>query len=80
VVRLRCVGFFTCQVLPHSILLSFPNPMRGAKRAINCGDGGMSSNCPNWSERHFFLRVMIGIPYNLWTFGISRVFSDRIRP
>jgi hypothetical protein len=32
---------------------------RAWKRAINCGDVGMSSNCPNYSDRHFFLWVLI---------------------
>jgi hypothetical protein len=63
-----------------SFRLSLPNTMRGAKRVINCWDGGMSSNCPNWSDRHFFLRVLIGISYDLRIFGIPRVFSDGIRP
>jgi hypothetical protein len=52
----------------------------GGKRAINCGDRRMSSNCPNWLDRHFFLRVLIGISYGLRTFGILRPFSDGIRP
>ena len=35
-----------------------------AKRAINWGDGGISSNCPNWSDRHFHLRILMGISYH----------------
>src|SRR5208337_3684087 len=54
--------------------------MRGGMRAINCGDGGMSSNCPNWSDRHFFLRVLVVIAYDLRISGIPRAFSDGIRP
>jgi len=41
---------------------------------------GMSSNCPNWSDRLLFLRVLTGISYDLRTFGISSAFSDGIRP
>jgi len=33
--------------------------------SLDCGDGGMSSNCPNWSDRHFFLRVLMGTSYDL---------------
>jgi hypothetical protein len=33
--------------------------MRGGKRAIDCGDFGMSSNCPDWSDRHFLLLVLM---------------------
>jgi hypothetical protein len=40
---------------------------------------GMSSNCPNWSDRLLFLRVLIGISYDSRTFGIPRAFSDGIR-
>ncbi len=69
VVHPCCVGFFPRPLLSHLIRLSLPNTMRGGKRAINCGDGGISSNCPNWSDRHFFLRVLIGISYDLQTFG-----------
>jgi len=47
-----CVGFFPRPLLSHLIRLSLPNTMSGVKRAINCVDGGMSSNCPNWSGRH----------------------------
>jgi hypothetical protein len=36
-------------------------------------------NCPNWTARHFFLRVLIGISYDLCTLGIPRAFSDGIR-
>src|SRR5208337_1574038 len=48
--------------------------MRGGKQAINCGDGGISSNCPNWSDRHFFLRVLIGISYDFRHIRHSRSF------
>jgi len=47
---------------------------------LNCGDGGTSSNSPNWSDRHFFLRVLTGISYDLRTFGIPGAFPDGIRP
>jgi hypothetical protein len=70
VVRPCCVSFFPRPLLSHLIHLSLPHTKRGGKRAINCGDGGMSSNCPHWSDRHFFLRVLIGISSDLRTFGI----------
>jgi len=37
-----CVGFSYLPILSHSIRRSLPNNMRGWKRAINCGDAGMS--------------------------------------
>ena len=60
VVRPRCVGFFARPLLSHIIRLSLPNTMWGGKRAIDCGDGGSSSNCLIWCDRQFFLRVLIG--------------------
>ena len=55
------------------IPLDLPRAMRDVKRAINCRDGGISSNCPNWSHGHFFLPVLIGVAYDL------RIFAESIR-
>jgi hypothetical protein len=68
------------QSVSHLIRLSLPNTMWGGKRAINYGDGGMSSNCLIWSGGHLVLRVLTGISYYLPTFGIPRASSDGIRP
>ena len=38
------------------------------------------SNCPNWSDRHFFFRVLIGISYDLKTFAIPRAFPMEPEP
>jgi len=29
------------------------NTVKGGRRAIDCGDGDMTSNCSNWSDRLF---------------------------
>ena len=55
----------------HLIRQSLPNTMKGWKRAVNCGDGGMSSNCPNWSDRRFFLVSFDWNTVYLWGFGFS---------
>ena len=38
------------------------------------------TNCPNWSDRYFILRVLVGVYYDLRTFGISRAFSMESDP
>jgi len=58
-----------------SLSLSFSNTTRRGKRAINCGDVGISSNCPNWPNRHFFLRVLTGTSYDSWTLGFQGFFG-----
>jgi len=35
-----------CPSVLHLIRLSLPNTLKGWKRPVNCGDGGVSSNCP----------------------------------
>ncbi len=73
------------RLFPSSVTIASFSPERHLKswrryEAIESGKRNVSSNCPNWSDRHFFLRVLIGISYDLRTFGIPRAFSDGIRP
>jgi len=44
------------------------------------GESGGSFGSPNEQELGFFLWVLIGISYDLQTFGIQEAFSYVIRP